>query len=260
MNDTLIIIPTYNEKDNIEGIARAILDVMPLTDILIVDDNSPDGTGEIADRLAAGDARVHVLHREAKQGLGRAYIAGFKWALEHSYGYIFEMDADFSHNPRDIPAIREAAEQADLSLGSRYIGGIRIINWPLSRLILSKGAAVYVQWVTGMPYSDPTGGFKCYRREVLETIDLDRIASNGYAFQIEMTHQAWRFGFHIVETPITFEERRSGHSKISGYIIREGLWMVWKLLICCRFKRWPGPMHPRSVKAVAPQPDQDDPS
>ena len=247
MNDTLVVIPTYNEKENVVDISKAVLAACPEVDILFVDDNSPDGTGQMADRLAAENPRVHVMHRAGKQGLGRAYIAGFKWALERQYELIFEMDADFSHDPAAIPAIRTAALDADLALGSRYVGGIRVINWPLSRLILSTGAALYVRIITGMPFTDPTGGFKCYRRAVLETIDLDRIKSNGYSFQIEMTHTTWRLGFHIVETPIVFEERRSGQSKMSSHIVREALWMVWKLLVRCHFHRQPGQRHPRSI-------------
>jgi dolichol-phosphate mannosyltransferase len=205
--------------------------------------------------LAAAHPEIHVLHRQEKNGLGRAYLAGFKWALEHSYEFIFEMDADFSHNPADLPRILSAAQTADLALGSRYVGGIRIINWPLSRLILSKGAAVYVRLITGMPFTDPTGGFKCYRRAVLESIDLDRIQSNGYSFQIEMTHEAWIRGFHMVDVPITFEERRSGQSKMSSKIVREALWMVWTLLFHNRLKRTASKMrNPRSVLATEIKP------
>ncbi len=239
MNDTLVVIPTYNEKDNVRGIAQAVLAACPSADLLFADDNSPDGTGRIADEMAAKDPRIHVLHREGKQGLGRAYIAGFKWALERQYEFVFEMDADFSHNPADVPRLLDAARSADLALGSRYVGGVRVINWPLSRLFLSKGAAVYVRLITGMPFTDPTGGFKCYRRAVLQAIDLDQIKSNGYSFQIEMTHTAWMKGFRIVEVPITFEERRSGFSKMSHAIVREALWMVWKLLFRCGFRRRP---------------------
>jgi len=248
MNRSLIVIPTYNEKENIRGIAQAVLAACPQAHILFVDDNSPDGTGRMADEMGAADPRIHVLHRSGKQGLGRAYIAGFKWALERDYEFIFEMDADFSHNPADLPRLLDGAQGADLALGSRYVGGIRVINWPLSRLILSKGAAIYVRMITGMPFTDPTGGFKCYRRAVLETINLDHIKSNGYSFQIEMTHTAWRNGFHIVEVPITFEERRSGHSKMSSHIVREALWMVWKLLFRSGLRRHPGRRHPRSAR------------
>ncbi|MGE4489383.1 MAG: polyprenol monophosphomannose synthase [Kiritimatiellales bacterium] len=238
MNDTLIIIPTYNERENVSAISKAVLAAYD-TEILFVDDNSPDGTGALADELAEADQRVHVLHRQEKDGLGRAYIAGFKWALEHGYEFIFEMDADFSHNPADIPALRAAAETADLALGSRYIGGIRVINWPLNRLILSRGAGIYVNRITGLPLTDPTGGFKCFRRRVLEAIKLDEITSNGYSFQIEMHHTAWQMGFKIVEVPIVFEERRSGASKMSKKIIFEALGMVWRLLFRARFRRRP---------------------
>ena len=247
MNDILAVIPTYNERESIQDIARAVFREHEALDILFVDDNSPDGTGQLADAMAAKDARVHVLHRSGKQGLGRAYIAGFKWALERQYNFIFEMDADFSHNPADIPRLLLASQKADLVLGSRYVGGVRVINWPLNRLILSRGAGVYVQCITGMPFTDPTGGFKCYRRAVLEDIDLDAVRSNGYSFQIEMTHKTWQKGFHIQEVPITFEERRSGQSKMNSAIIREALWMVWKLWFQAGLRRRAGARHPRSA-------------
>jgi dolichol-phosphate mannosyltransferase len=237
VNDTLIIIPTYNECENVRDIAAAVFAGSPDADILFVDDNSPDGTGTIADQMAAADPRVKVMHRAEKNGLGRAYIAGFKWALERYYQFIFEMDADFSHNPADIPKLRAAARDAGLVLGSRYINGVRVINWPLSRLLLSRGAGIYVKLITGMPFTDPTGGFKCFRRCVLETIRLDEIISNGYSFQIEMTHTAWRIGCRIAEVPIVFEERQNGTSKMSKKIIREALWMVWKLLFRSVFRR-----------------------
>ena len=250
MSDTLVIIPTYNEIENAEPIAKAVLAACPEAEILFVDDNSPDGTGQLADRLAAENPRVHVLHRQQKQGLGRAYVAGFRWALERpEVRFIMEMDADFSHDPQAVPQLRAAALNADLVLGSRYVGGIRVINWPLNRLILSTGAALYVRLITGMPFTDPTGGFKCFRREVLAAIDLDRIHSNGYSFQIEMTHTAWHLGFAIVESPIVFEERREGQSKMSGGIVNEALWMVWKLLARCGYRRQPRTVHPQSVAA-----------
>lgn len=230
MNETLIVIPTYNERENVRAISEAVFNTSPDVDILFVDDHSPDGTGAIADEMAAADPRVKVMHRAGKNGLGRAYIAGFKWAIEREYEFIFEMDADFSHNPNDIPRLRIAAKEAGLVLGSRYINGIRVINWPLSRLLLSRGAGIYVKLITGMPFTDPTGGFKCFRRCVLEAIHLDEIVSNGYSFQIEMTHTAWRIGCQIVEVPIVFEERRSGTSKMSNAIIFEALRRVWKLL------------------------------
>lgn len=253
MNDTLIVIPTYNEIENIRSIAEAVHRAAPWADILFVDDNSPDGTGQAADEMCAADPRIHVLHREAKQGLGRAYLAGFGWALARAYEFIFEMDADFSHDPGAIPAFREAAEAADLCLGTRYKGGIRVINWPLSRLALSKGAATYVRLVTGMPFTDPTGGYKCFRRAVLEALDLDKVTSNGYSFQIEMTHKAWMMGFEIAEVPITFEERRSGASKMSSAIVKEALRVVWKLYIGCGCRRKPvADRHPDSVMSRQP--------
>ena len=239
MSDTLIIIPTYNERENVRAIARAVLEGIPKANVLFVDDNSPDGTGDIADELAAADERIHVLHRERKDGLGRAYLAGFKWALERDYEFIFEMDADFSHDPKAILQFLDAAKNADLVLGSRYVGGIRIMNWPLSRLMLSRGAGLYVKIILGMPFTDPTGGFKCFTRRVLEAIDLDHINSNGYSFQIEMTHRAWIQGFKIVETPIVFEERRSGESKMSKRIVFEALGEVWRLFFSARCRRKP---------------------
>lgn len=252
MTDTLVIIPTYNERVNVEPLAGQVLAACPEAELLFVDDNSPDGTGELAARLARENPRLHVLHRPGKQGLGRAYLAGFRWALERpQYRFILEMDADFSHDPKAVPQLRAAAQKADLVLGSRYIGGIRVINWPLNRLILSTGAALYVRWITGMPFTDPTGGFKCYRREVLAAMNLDRIHSNGYSFQIEMTHTAWHLGFRIVEVPIVFEERREGLSKMSGGIVNEALWMVWKLLARCGFRRRPRGIHPLSVAATS---------
>jgi dolichol-phosphate mannosyltransferase len=223
MSDSLVIIPTYNEKENVESIAAAVRCALPDGGLLFVDDNSPDGTGRLLDCMAREQPAVHVLHRPGKEGLGRAYIAGFKWALASGVEYIFEMDADFSHSPTDLPRLRDAAQHHDLVLGSRYLDGLRVINWPLARLILSKTAAAYVKWITGMPFTDPTGGFKCFRRGLLESIDLDSIRSNGYSFQIEMTHTAWRRGFSIAEVPIVFEERRSGISKMSSDIVREAL-------------------------------------
>jgi dolichol-phosphate mannosyltransferase len=236
MEKPLIIIPTYNEQENVRSITAAIFQAGPGVNILFVDDNSPDGTGNIVKEMAQTDKRVHLLHQNDKRGLGRAYIAGFKWALERDYTHIFEMDADFSHNPAEIPKFLAAAQNADLVLGSRYINGIRIINWPLSRLILSQAASTYVRLITGMPFSDPTGGYKCFRREVLEAVDLDRIKSNGYSFQIEMTYMAWKLNFRIKEVPIVFEDRRSGHSKMNPAIIREALGLVVKL----RFRAVPG--------------------
>jgi len=238
--DTLVIIPTYNEKENISRMTPAVLDASPHVDILFVDDNSPDGTGELADALAEKYERVHVMHRTSKDGLGRAYIAGFKWALERDYRFVMEMDCDFSHDPMEIPNFREKILAGhDLVLGSRYVNGVRVLNWPMGRLLLSRGAGIYVQIITGMPFSDPTGGFKCFRREVLESYNFDQVHANGYGFQIEMTHKAWMKGFRIGEVPITFEDRQEGTSKMSGNIVYEALWVVWSLAVRNGFRRKP---------------------
>ena len=239
MSKTLVVVPTYNERENISQLAQRLLDLPVLVDLLVVDDNSPDGTGKVADELAAKHQQIHVLHRGEKDGLGRAYIAGFKWALERDYEFVFEMDGDFSHNPDDIPTFLEAAQDADLVLGSRYVNGVRVINWPLRRLFLSNGAAKYVQIITGMPFTDPTGGYKCFRRRALQAINLDAVRSNGYSFQIEMTHKLWRQGMKVAEVPIIFTERVQGRSKMSGRIVREALFMVWRLWIQNRMRRKP---------------------
>ncbi len=236
-HNTLIIVPTYNEQDNLPGIVEA-LGNLPV-DMLVVDDNSPDGTGDMADEFAEKHNYVHVLHRKEKDGLGRAYCAGFEWALKHDYEFIFEMDGDFSHDPKDIPRFLEAAEDADLVLGTRYRGGIRVMNWPLSRLILSMGAAKYVKWITGMPFTDPTGGFKCFRRCALESIDIPKVRSNGYSFQIELTHKIWRQGLRVAEVEIVFSDRQEGTSKMSGNIVWEAIWMVWRLWFQNGLRRWP---------------------
>jgi len=225
----LIIFPTYNEKENIELIANAVLPLDERINILIVDDNSPDGTGAIADKMAANDSRINVLHRENKEGLGRAYLAGFKWALENKFDYIFEMDADFSHDPKFVPDFLKAIEEYDLVLGSRYISGVNVINWPMGRLLLSYYANMYTRIVTGLNVRDATGGFKCFRREVLETIDLDAVRSNGYIFQIEVSMRVWKKGFKIKEIPIVFADRVLGQSKMSKKIVREAIWKVWYL-------------------------------
>ena len=226
----LVIVPTYTERDNIE---RLVAQVLPLDDrleMLIVDDGSPDGTGAVVDGIVACNPRVHVIHREGKLGLGTAYIAGFRWALERDYAYIFEMDADFSHDPIHIPEFLAAVTDADVVLGSRYRQGrVTVVNWPMSRLILSYFANMYARWVTGLPVEDTTGGFKCFRREALAAIDLDGVRSNGYAFQIEMSFRIWRKGFRIAEIPIVFVDRTSGTSKMSKQIVREAVWMVWRL-------------------------------
>ncbi len=232
MNHTqraLIIFPTYNERENIGKIVHAVLPLDPRINVLIVDDNSPDGTGQIADRLAAQEAKVHVLHREKKEGLGQAYIAGFRWGIERKYDYIFEMDADFSHGPEHIKGFLEEIKHHDLVIGSRYIRGVNVINWPMSRLLLSYFANVYTRIITGLPLRDATGGFKCFRRHVLEAIDLEDVRSSGYSFQIEMSMRAWKKGFKIKEIPIIFVDRNAGESKMSKKIVREAIWMVWWL-------------------------------
>ena len=225
----LVVIPTYNERVNLSLIVPQILHQDPRIDVLVVDDNSPDGTGRLADELAAADARVHVLHRPAKAGLGKAYIAGFRWALERDYEFIIEMDADFSHDPKYLTDLLRAIEGADLVIGSRYRTGVNVINWPISRLLLSLGANQYARWVTGLPLSDSTGGFKCFRRKVLASIDLERVRSNGYSFQIEMSFRAWKKGFRLKEVPIVFTDRVEGQSKMNKRIVREAIWMVWWL-------------------------------
>ncbi|HVF40757.1 MAG TPA: polyprenol monophosphomannose synthase [Gemmatimonadaceae bacterium] len=226
----LVIVPTYNEKDNIARIIPAILAQDTRLEVLVVDDGSPDETGAVVDAIAASDPRVHALHRASKLGLGTAYLAGFRWALERDYKYVFEMDADFSHSPESLPEFLKAIENADVVVGSRYQGGhVNVVNWPMSRLFLSYSANIYARRVTGVPVFDATGGFKCFRREVLEAIDLSDVRSNGYAFQIEMNVRAWKRGFRIVEIPIVFVDRTSGSSKMSKRIVREAVWMVWRL-------------------------------
>jgi dolichol-phosphate mannosyltransferase len=236
---SLIIVPTYNERDNLVPLADRLLALPTRVDLLVVDDNSPDGTGKLADELAAKHPSIHVIHRAEKSGLGRAYCAGFAWALERDYEFIMEMDGDLSHNPDDIPRFLAAAADADLVLGSRYCNGIRVINWPLSRLVLSMGAGMYVRVITGMPFSDPTGGFKCFRRRALNAIDLKAVQSNGYSFQIELTHKIWRQGMKIAEVPIIFSDRLLGASKMSKQIVREAVWMVWRLWIQNGLRRSP---------------------
>jgi dolichol-phosphate mannosyltransferase len=225
----LVVVPTYNERENLPQIVPAILAQDPRIEVLVVDDGSPDGTGALADGMAAADPRVHVLHRTAKQGLGRAYLAGFAWALPKGYDYIFEMDADFSHDPKTLPAFLVAIQDADLVLGSRYVTGVNVINWPMSRLLLSWFANKYVRWITRLPLTDATGGFKCFRREVLEAIPFDEVRCNGYAFQIEMSYRTFCKGFRLKEIPIIFVDRVEGHSKMDKRIVREAVWMVWWL-------------------------------
>jgi dolichol-phosphate mannosyltransferase len=228
---SVIIIPTYNELNNIQKLIPAIFDRYSVVDILVVDDNSPDGTGDYVENLSKKNSRIKIIRREKKMGLGTAYIAGFKRALADGYDFIFEMDADFSHDPKEIENFLCAIKDHDLVLGSRYIKGVNVINWPMSRLLLSYFANMYTRLITGLPVKDATGGFKCFRKEVLRAIDLDKIRSNGYAFQIEMTFKAWKKGFKIGEIPITFVDRFQGSSKMSKKIVREAVFMVWKLRI-----------------------------
>ena len=226
----LVIVPTFNERDNLPRLLPSILAQDSRLEVLVVDDSSPDGTGELADQFAAAEPRVHVLHRPGKQGLGKAYLAGFAWGLEHRFDLLLEMDADFSHDPGHLPQFLAAAEQFDVVLGSRYLEGrVTVVNWPIGRLLLSYFANVYARWVTGLPVADATGGYKCFRRPVLEAIPLDRVESNGYAFQIEMSFRAWKSGFGLGEIPITFVDRDQGESKMSKAIVREAVWRVWRL-------------------------------
>jgi dolichol-phosphate mannosyltransferase len=230
VNPAIVCIPTYNERDNLEPITRAVLEAEPRADILVVDDNSPDGTGQLADELARAQPRLRVLHREQKQGLGKAYLHAFQWALERGYAYVVEMDADFSHDPKYLPRLLdEAQDGADLVLGSRYVAGGGTVNWGVGRKILSRGGSLYARTILGIRTRDLTGGFKCFNRRVLEAIDLPTVQSSGYAFQIELTYRTLKKGFQVREVPIVFEDRRVGQSKMSRKIFLEGLTMVWKL-------------------------------
>ncbi|MCI5757594.1 MAG: polyprenol monophosphomannose synthase [Bacteroidales bacterium] len=233
-SDSVVIIPTYNEKENIENIVRAVLALQPHTfNVLIIDDGSPDGTAAIVKRLMEGDCagRLFLVERSGKLGLGTAYIAGFKWAIEHGYDYIFEMDADFSHDPHDLPRLYEACanDGYDVAIGSRYVTGVNVVNWPMGRVLMSYYASKYVRLVTGLPIHDTTAGFKCYRRRVLETIDLDAIRFKGYAFQIEMKFTAYKLGFKVKEVSVIFVNRQLGTSKMSGGIFGEALFGVMRL-------------------------------
>ncbi len=230
---TLVVIPTYNERESLPRIVPLVLDQDPGLHVLVVDDASPDGTGEVAEDLARlHPGRVHVLHRTAKEGLGRAYVAGFRWGLARDYAHLAEMDADLSHPADRLPDFLEAIGQVDVVVGSRYVGGrANVVNWPISRLFISVFGSWYARTITGLPLSDATGGFNMFRREVLESIDLARIESNGYSFQIELKFRAWKKGFRILEIPIVFTERAEGESKMSGAIVREAVWKVWKLRI-----------------------------
>ncbi len=225
----LICLPTYDEKENLGPMVAAVLAAAPQADILVIDDNSPDGTGQLADALAAREPRVQVLHRAGKEGLGKAYLAGFAWALARDYGLVLEMDCDFSHDPRHLPELLAAAAEADLVLGSRYVKGGGTVNWGLGRKLISRGGSLYARTILGLSARDLTGGFKCFRREVLEGIDLATVQCTGYAFQIELTYRAARRGFKIREVPITFVDRRVGHSKMSRRIVLEAIRKVWSI-------------------------------
>jgi dolichol-phosphate mannosyltransferase len=234
----LVVIPTYNEVGNLAPLVGQVLAQDPRLDILVVDDGSPDGTGALADALAAKEPRMQVLHRAGKLGLGTAYIMGFRWALERGYDYVFEMDADFSHDPAHLKEFLKAVIEADLVIGSRYLGGrVTVVNWPMGRLLLSYCANIYARWLTGLHIWDLTGGFKCFRRRVLEGIDLSRVRSNGYGFQIEMSVRAWRKGFTVREIPIVFVDRTEGQSKMNRAIVREAVWLVPRLRLMAWFGR-----------------------
>lgn len=226
----LVIVPTYNERENIPSLLSAVLEKDPRIDVLVVDDSSPDATGDLVEQLRSQEPRIHLLRRPGKMGLGTAYLDGFRWALARDYEYIFEMDADFSHDPRHLPEFLAAAQDADFVLGSRYLDGrVTVVNWPMKRLILSYCANIYARMVTGLKLWDGTGGFKCFHRRVLAAIDLDAVRSNGYAFQIEMSFRAFNKGFRGKEIPIVFADRTVGDSKMSGHIVREAVLMVWRL-------------------------------
>jgi len=233
----LIIIPTYNERENITLLIPKIKSVLPAAHLLIVDDSSPDGTSPAVKEQFGESDGVFVLDRAEKQGLGKAYISGFRWALERDYEFIFEMDADFSHNPEYLPKFLEAAAESDLVIGSRYICGVNVVNWPMSRLLLSYFANLFARVVTGLPVTDCTGGYKCFRRKLLLSLDFDSIASSGYSFQIELNFFAWKMGFRVKEIPIVFVDRQRGESKMSTKIIKEALFLVWKLRIGFLFKK-----------------------
>ncbi|MBN2542348.1 polyprenol monophosphomannose synthase [bacterium] len=225
----LVIMPTYNEAENLESIASVVLEKDQNIDLLIVDDGSPDGTGDIADTLAEKNQRIKVIHREGKLGLGSAYVTGFKYALKNEYDRVIEMDADFSHNPEYLPEMIRLSKEYDVIIGSRYINGVNVVNWPMKRLLLSFYANVYSRIVTGLPVKDCTAGFQCFRKEVLSSIDLDKIRSDGYSFQIEMKYKSWKKGFKLREFPIVFADREKGQSKMSRKIVREAILMVWRL-------------------------------
>lgn len=241
MSRNLVIIPTYKERENIERMIRKVFSLDLPFELLIIEDNSPDGTAEIVKQLQKEyPDRLHMIERSGKLGLGTAYITGFKWAIERKYDYIYEMDADFSHNPEDLIRLHEACDKqgADLAIGSRYVSGVNVVNWPMGRVLMSYFASSYVRFITGMSIRDTTAGFKCYRRKVLETINLDKIKLKGYAFQIEMKFTTWKYGFRIIEVPIIFTERQEGASKMSGGIFNEAIWGVIKMKFRSFFKNY----------------------
>ena len=242
-SDSIVIIPTYNEKENIEKIIKAVLTLEKAFDVLVIDDGSPDGTANIVHQLMEGECadRLFIIEREGKLGLGTAYIAGFKWALERQYEYIFEMDADFSHDPADLPRLYAAChdEGYDLAIGSRYVSGVNVVNWPMGRVLMSYFASLYVRTVTGFKIHDTTAGFKCYKRRVLQTIELDKVKFKGYGFQIEMKFTAWRIDFRIKEVPVVFVNRREGVSKMSGGIFSEAFFGVMRLRWDGWFRKYP---------------------
>lgn len=246
MSDSIVIIPTYNEKENIEKIIRAVFGLEKAFDILVIDDGSPDGTAAIVKNLITTEFsnRLHILERSGKLGLGTAYIMGFKWALEHEYEYIFEMDADFSHDPNDLPRLYAAChdEGYDVAIGSRYVTGVNVVNWPIGRVLMSYFASKYVRMVTGFKVHDTTAGFKCYKRRVLETIELDKIRFKGYAFQIEMKYTAYKIGFKLKEVSVVFVNRREGTSKMSGGIFGEAFFGVMRLRLDGWFRKYPKPL------------------
>jgi len=233
----LVVMPTYNEHENLPHIIEAVLAVDPVFEILIVDDNSPDGTGKLAEEIASRNSRVKVMHRPGKLGLGTAYVSGFKYALQNGYDVVFEMDADFSHHPRYLVPMLKLLEDADIVVGSRYIKGVNVVNWPMSRLLLSYFANIYTRIITGIPVKDSTAGFVAIKRKVLESINLDEIKSDGYSFQIELKFRAYKKGFRIVELPIIFEDRTRGKSKMSKKIVREAVVMVWRLRFMSLFNK-----------------------
>lgn len=240
MTKAVVIIPTYNEKENVSNIIDAVLNLNQGYHILIVDDNSPDGTAQIVkNKQLAAEGKLHILERPGKQGLGTAYIAGFRWCMENNYDYVFEMDADFSHNPQDLPRLLESCVNgADLTVGSRYVSGVNVVNWPMGRVLMSYFASKYVRFITGMKISDTTAGFKCYSIKVLRAIDLSKIRFKGYAFQIEMKFTAWKLGFKLAEVPIVFTDRTAGTSKMSGGIFSEAVWGVLSMKVRSLFKKY----------------------